>query len=102
MLKYQVIEDNGGGPTLAVFEGENVTYLHTGYEYNVGQLTNDLDALKSGDNPAEDWEGNEENPQDLYDNIASYEFGWKIVADQNGIYPEDMGAAAKEEFKIEK
>ncbi len=34
MKKYQVIEDNGGGLTLVVFdENGYVEYLHNGYEY---------------------------------------------------------------------
>ena len=34
MKKFQVIEDNGGGLTLAVFnEDGNIEYLHSGYEY---------------------------------------------------------------------
>lgn len=34
MRKYEVIEDNGGGLTLVVFnENGDVDYLHSGYEY---------------------------------------------------------------------
>lgn len=102
MKKFKAIEDNGGGLTLVVF-GENgkVEYLHTGYEYNVGQLSEDLTALMNGDDPANEWEGNEENPQEMYDNITSYEYGWEVVADNDGTYPEKMEAAAHIEFKIE-
>lgn len=101
MRRYKVIEDNGGGLHLAVFaESGEVEYLHTGYEYVNGQLINDLKALKEGDNPAEDWEGNEENPQAVYDNITSFENGWNIVADNDGIYPDKMGRAACLEFGI--
>lgn len=101
MKKYEVIEDNGGGLTLVTFdENGTVDYLHTGYEYVVGSLTMDLEALKNGDNPVEDWDGNEENPQKVYDNIISYEYGWKIVADNDGIYPNKMGGAACTEFGI--
>lgn len=102
MKRYEVIEDNGGGLTLVVF-GTNgkVEYLHTGYEYNVGQLSEDLTALMNGDDPANEWEGNEENPQEMYDNITSYEYGWEVVADNDGIYQEKMGTVAHIEFKIE-
>lgn len=104
MKKYQVIEDNGGGLTLVVFdENGYVEYLHNGYEYGTdGRLLEDLENLKSGDNPVVDWEGNEENPQSVYDNITSYECGWEIVADNDGIYPEKMGYAARIEFGISK
>jgi hypothetical protein len=99
--RYQVIEDNGGGLTLVVFGGSgNVEYLHDGYEYNPGQLQQDLKALRDGDDPANDWEGNAEDPQAMYDNITSYEYGWEIVADNDGIYPDKMGAAARIEFNV--
>ena len=101
MLKYQVIEDNGGGLTLAVFnEKDDVTFLHTGYEYNKGQLKEDLQALQNGADPAEDWDGNEENPQGAYNNMTDADYGWEIVADNNGIYPKKMGISATREFDI--
>ena len=112
MKKYIVIEDNGGGLTLMVFaqDGETIEYIHTGYEYNSGQLTEDLQNLKNGDDPAEDWEGNEldstegmENSEDMesWFPLEQKGTGWEVVADNDGIYPGDMGAAAKEESGIE-
>ena len=108
MKNYKVIEDNGGGLTLVVFaqDEETIEYVHTGYEYNPGQLTEDLENMKNGDDPARDWEGNElgsELPKD-FESWFSWDqkgTGWEVVADNDGIYPEDMGAAAKEEFGIE-
>ena len=103
--RYQVIENNGGGLTLVVFgSNNNVEYMHDGYEYNPGQLQQDLKALRDGDDPANDWGGNAEDPQAMlrimYDNITSYEYGWEIVADNDGIYPDKMGAAACIEFNV--
>ena len=101
MKKYEVIEDNGGGLILAVYGEKGVVeYLHGGYEYNTGQLTEDLNALKNGDDPIT-WDGNEDFPQEAYDNITSFEYGWEIVADNDGIYPDKMGNAASIEFGIE-
>ena len=101
MKKHEVIEDNGGGLTLAVFSQDGkVEYIHTGYEYVEGQLRADLEALKSGDNPVEDWDGNEEDPQSFYDDFLSYEYGWEVVADNDRIYPDRMGGAARKEFQI--
>lgn len=110
MKNYKVIEDNGGGLTLVVFaqDKETIEYIHTGYEYNPGQLTEDLENLKNGDDPANDWDGNEMDSaemEDLEDLESWFPWdqkgtGWEVVADNDGIYPEDMGAAAKIEFKI--
>lgn len=104
MKKYEVIEDNGGGLTLVVFnEDGKVDYLHSGYEYGTsGSLLNDLESLKNGANPTTDWDGNVEDPQAVYDNLTSFEYGWEIVADNDGIYPDKMGSAACLEFGIKK
>lgn len=110
MRKFEVIEDNGGGLILAIFNEKNeVEYIHSGYEYNVGQLKNDLEELENGSNPATEWDGNcggsdwefGNDPQALYDNITSFENGWEIVADNNGTYPNKMGNAARLEFGVE-
>lgn len=109
MRKFEVIEDNGGGLTLVVFSAEGkVDYIHSGYEYVKGHLQNDLEALKNGDNPAEDWDGNcggleweyGTEPQAIYDDIKSYKYGWEVVANNDGMYPDKMGYAAHAEFNI--
>ena len=99
------MKTTGGGLTLVVFESEEyrkLSYLHTGYEYNPGQLTEDISALKAGSNPAE-WDGNELENSDSTD----FEFyfpwsqkgiGWEVIADNDGIYPDKMGAAGRYEF----
>lgn len=104
MKKFQAIEDNGGGLTLAVFnENGNIEYLHSGYEYGTpGRLLEDLENLKNGDDPKIDWEGNEENPQCVYDDMTSFKYGGEIVADNDGMYPDKMGNAACIEFGISK
>lgn len=102
--KFYVIEDNGGGIILVIFddnESDKVSYLHTGYEYILGQLTNDLTELSNGSDPST-WDGCEENSQEIYDNITSFEYGWEVIADNDGIYPEAMGAAGRKEFEIRK
>lgn len=120
MKNYKVIEDNGGGLALVIYskDGETIEYIHTGYEYNHGQLTEDLENLKNGDDPVKYWDGNELDDTDAINErkeifpdteVTDLEFwfpweqkgqGWEIVADNDGIYPEDMGAAAREEFGI--
>lgn len=102
MRKYEVIEDNGGGLILSVFDKNgNVEYLHSGYEFsNSGSIMRDIMMLKNDANPIRDWDGNEENPQAVYDSIISSECGWEIVADNDGIYPDKMGCAARKEFGL--
>lgn len=99
MKNYEVLEDNGGGIYLAVFtdeDKEKVEYLHAGYEFGPSdRLSDDLEALRNGDDPAKDWDGNAENPQELYDQLTSYEYGWEVIADNDGVYPEKMGAAGQ-------
>ena len=114
MKKFMVIEDNGGGLTLVVFSenGADIEYIHGGYEYYPGLLAEDLERLKDGDNPAEDWDGNYlddeemtahmENPKDLeswfpWERMSNHP-GWNIVVDNDDIYPAVMGEAAQIEF----
>lgn len=98
MKKYEVIETNGGSLYLIVFgEDGEVIFMH---DYEEGGLLADLEALKNGENPML-WDGNEENPQEAYDNVTSYQCGWEIVADNDGVYPENMMGIALEEFGVE-
>ena len=102
-VNYEVIEDNGGGLYLAVFDNKGAcVYLHDGYEYVPGQLTADVKAIVNGANPSvDDWDGNAEDPQYAYDAITSYQYGWAIVADNTSIYPDHMGGAAQAEFGVQ-
>lgn len=102
-LGFQVLEDNGGGLHLAVFEGEtydDCSWFLTGFEHNVGSLTACMDALRSGDTP-ESWDGLEDDPQQRYDELINDEYGCKVVADDTDVYPSRCGAAACTEFGIE-
>jgi len=103
-LAWQVIEDNGGGLHLGVFEGKDVIYYNTGYEHNEGGLKKDVTALENGDDPRDGWEiptwivVEGRDFQSLYDELTSHEHGWRVVADQDGVYHDRMGAAAKRVF----
>ena len=103
-MKYQVIEDNGGGLHLFVWRGHAVVYASHGHEYRFGSLVNDdLPALEAGDDTAT-WESNSDNPQADYDTLTSYEYGWQIVAEGNTgrrkLHPARMGRAAQLEFGV--
>lgn len=101
--RYQVIEDNGGGLTLAVFRGRTPIYVHSGYEYNPGQLTGDLDELDSGTD-IHTWDGCEDDPAGVYDALTSHEYGWQVVAEGGGgrrkLHKAVMGRAAMLEFSV--
>lgn len=104
MRHYDVIEDNGGGLHLYVWDaaGKRVIYAHSGYEYNRGDLSDCIEALRAGEDPIDaGWEGAEDDPQAAYD-AWTYppNGGWQIVADQHGTYPKVMGAAARLEFGV--
>lgn len=113
MKKFNVIEDNGGGLTLVVFKEKEygeISYIHTGYEYYPGDLKKDIELLKNGADPAQEWDGNElenlekfpymKNPYD-FENWFPWEqkgLGWDIIYDNDGIYPEKMGTSGRYEL----
>jgi len=104
-LSYQVIEDNGGGLHLAVFDDDVCIYYGSGYEHRPDHLQEDIAALYSGRHPLQDgWESDLPDgytPQQLYDELTSYEYGWEIIADDAGVYPERMGAAGRIVFGLD-
>ena len=68
---------------------ENIEYVQPG---DLGNITFD---------EASGWDSQLDNPQEHYDNLTSFEFGWQIVADLDGVYPDRMGRAAEMVFGIE-
>jgi hypothetical protein len=98
---YQAIEDNGGGLHLAVFdESDNCTHFMSNFELHDGSLSECIRALSDGENP-NSWDGLSVDPQGEYDAITAVPHGWKIVADDNFIYRDRMGSAARREFGID-
>ena len=98
-LRWQVLEDNGGGLQLAVFEGGRVIFYGHGYEHNEDGLRSDIEALREGQHPIRGgWEMPVDDPQAAYDELTSYEYGWAVVADDEGVYYDRMGAAAQRVF----
>lgn len=101
MKKFQAIEGNAGDLYLFVFdENGKVVWGYEGYEYNPGELVNDIQLIKDGVDPENEWEGNVENPEKAYDFILSHAEVYGVVADNDGIYPENMGVEAMYEFGI--
>ena len=98
-LTWQVIEDNAGGLYLAVLEDGRCIYYGHDYEHNEEGLRSDLAALRNGDDPRTGgWEMPVDDPQAAYDELTSYEYGWTVVADNEGVYYDRMGAAAQRVF----
>lgn len=101
MKKFQAIESNAGNLYLFVFdENEKVVWGHEEYEYNPGELINDIQLVKDGADPEREWESNMEDPESEYEYIISNRDCYEIVADNNRVYPEKMGIEAMYEFGI--
>lgn len=105
MVKFGYYEDNGGGLHLYVFADVNVIAGYTNLEY---AGTGEWDNVKAGmmTDPLKEiggWVSDSrlENPQEHYDELTSYDFGWQLVASEKGLYPDRMGAAARKYFGIE-
>jgi len=107
---YEVVEDNGGGLTLFVYnENKEVIYAHTGYEYLLpsADLRIDIAAIENGDDPTS-WDGcwgdNSDEagtPVDFrasFDDESKCNGGWRLIADSYGVYYDRMGSAGKSVF----
>ena len=113
MKQYRVYENGAGNLTLAVYGERGIEYIHTGYEFRCGSLREDIEAIKSGDDPLLYWDGNDiemflgtsnpaeynEKAADLFENNSPAD-GICLIADNNGIYPEKMGVNGAKEFGI--
>ncbi len=99
-VKWEVIEDSGGGLYLAVFDGDKCIYFTAGLEHYPENLKINLQALDNGENPTY-WDSYpivDKTPQERYDDLTSWEYGWTIVATDAAIFPERMGASATKAF----
>jgi len=102
----KIIEDNGGGLTLYIFD-DNTTrciYAHSGYEHTPGQLSQDLQALIDDDDVS-DWEGYEsevaEGWEDLeIDTILGNTLIAEVADGKLSTYPAKMGRAGQVEFGV--
>ena len=104
-LSYQVLEDDGGGLHLAVFDDSDCIWFASDYEYHPDGLREDIAALQGGEHPVRDeWESNLPEgytAQEMYDELTSYEYGWEIIADDAGVYPDRMGVAGCKVFGLD-
>ena len=109
-LPFQVMEDNGGGLHLIVFnEDREIIYMSTNFEYNQGELTSAL--IEMSDKTQleikkiiSNWETSyDENSWDImeeYEKLTQDRVGCFTIIDNQNIYPDLMGNAGCIEFKI--
>lgn len=95
-------EDNGGGLHLAIWRGKgkkpgNTWFCHCSYEYNNGQLVNDLIALAEGYDP-KNWENMADMTRDEFWGMVNKEYSGHVVLDMDGCEPH--GAASRTELGI--
>jgi len=109
-LPFQVMEDNGGGLYLLIFnEDLEPIYMSTNFEYNRGELTKALVEIM-GETPSQiktiisSWETSYDlNSWDImeeYEKLTQDKIGCFTIVDNQGIYPALMGNAGAIEFKI--
>jgi hypothetical protein len=98
-LTYQAIEDDGGGLHLAVFAGDDCKWLMSNFEILSSAMVDCIDDLRGGRTPA-GWDGLSDDPAGEYDQLTATEHGWRIVADNDGVYYDRMGAAASKAFAV--
>ena len=103
-LSYQVLEDNGGGLHLAIFDNNECIWFGSSYEFIPDNLREDIAALQDGADPLQDgWESylpDGYTPQRLYEEFTSHKYGWQIIADETNIYPHRMGIAGRIAFEL--
>lgn len=96
-LTFRAIEDNAGGLHLGVFEAGELVYYHAGYQFDRGQLVQDIAALRAGEHPA-GWSGCEDLAHFDFEEEDCRNGGWKLIADEDYIYPKEMGNNGRMEF----
>lgn len=99
---YQVIEDNGGGLHLFIFDqNDKVIRGISNLEYlsheDFMACINDLDNGSDGS----DWEGQYGDPQAIYDEFNSSDFGSEVVGNESRTWPERMGRAAQIAYGVD-
>lgn len=109
-LPFQVMEDNGGGLYLLIFDEDlEPIYMSSNFEYNRGELTKALVEIM-GETPSQiktiisSWESsydlNSWDIQEEYEKLTQNKIGVLTIADNLGIYPALMGNSGCIEFKI--
>lgn len=100
---YEIIEDNGGGLHIFVFENDHVVDGVTGLEYaGKGEFNEVKDGL--ADDPAKEvkgWDGHFSAAKYDYLDLTSHDGGWVVIANTDAVYPGAMGRAGQRYFGID-
>jgi hypothetical protein len=114
-LPFQVMEDNGGGLYLVVFdEDREIIFLSGEYEYEHTILTNALISISNktideAKSIVNSWKTNVNdfnndrsnlNYASIYEKLTTDKIGIFTIVDNQGVYPALMGNAGAIEFKI--
>ena len=114
-LPFQVMEDNGGGLYLIIFnEDREIIFLSGEYEYEHTILTNALidisgKTIDEAKSIVNSWKTNVNNFNDnksdldytsIYEKLTQDRVGCFTIIDNQNIYPDLMGNAGCIEFKI--
>ena len=95
-------EDLTGGLHLAIWRGKGkkpgkTWFCHYSYEYNKGQLVDDLIALAKGYDPKQ-WEHMNDMPREEFWEMVNGEYSGHVVLDMDGCEP--WGGASHTELGI--
>lgn len=92
-ISYNVIEDNAGSLYFFVWENDILIYGSPMLAEDVAGAIANVENCRS-------WESLSDDAAELYDTITGYDYGWEVVADENGVYSSVMGASACEAFAL--
>lgn len=92
---FAVFEDNGGGLHLSIWYDDDF-YCHCGYEYNHGQLIEDLTELSNGNHPRY-WDNMRDMTQEEWLDMVRQPYGGNIILDGSGL-SDKLGVAGRIEF----
>ena len=103
-MKYQYIEDNGGGLYLFVFDDENcvvdgienLEHATHGEWYLVNDSLN-----HNAIDEIELWEGHLQDPRKEFDCFMASPFGCSVVCQDGELFPDRMGRAAQFYFGVD-
>lgn len=109
-LKWEAYEDSGGGLYLVILDGDKPVHIFENWEYcsEPGILSDAVQQLAENPNAFEAWDGDlmerlTDSPYNIvrkYTIEEVYETLGDLIADNDGLYINHMGFAARTAFNI--